>query len=236
MKKVIFILGALILTCGITLAQYNESKTCQIGFKNGIKVAQIGHKNDVKIHQLGFWNFAKVCQVGAVNDAFIMQRGTDHTAIIKQFGVHNDAKIKQGRRWWLCGWCNEGLFAEVVQKGFFNEANITQYGTESEIFVEQISKKHHHGRHHGCYENNLVDLEQTWGCVKLCCKRIGGCKGNFMDVYQKGNNLKVWALQEGAYNKLYTKQYGYGHEIKAYQLGRGNKACIVQMNGCWSHK
>lgn len=228
MKKVIFILGALILTCGLAMAQYNESKTCQIGKKNVIKVEQVGHRNDVRMHQLGFWNLAKVYQEGHGNWAKTMQRGTDHEVIVKQYGVHNEAEIKQGRRRWLCGPCNEGLFAKVVQKGHFNEADIYQKGSESEIFVKQVSKKYKKGR---CHKSNTVDLEQTWGCVKLCCKKIGGCKGNVMDVFQKGMNLDVWALQEGAYNKLYTEQYGYGHEISAYQLGRGNKATIVQMNG-----
>lgn len=227
MKKVIFILGALILTCGLAMAQYNDAKTCQIGKKNVIKVEQIGHENEVRMHQYGFENWARVMQKGHGNEVKSMQRGTDHGLIVKQFGVHNEVDIKQGRRWWLCGPCNEGLFIKVIQKGFFNEADIDQEGKGSEIYVEQISKKYKKGR---CHKNNEVDLEQTWGCVKICCDKLWGCSDNLMDVYQEGMNLYVEATQEGRGNKLFTEQYGYGHDIETYQLGIRNKATIIQKN------
>lgn len=227
MKRLLFILGAIVLTSGLALAQHNDAKTCQIGKKNRIKVEQIGHQNEVRMHQLGFRNWARVLQEGHANEVKTKQRGTRHGIVVIQKGKHNEVDIKQGRRWWLCGPCNTGLFAKVVQKGYHNEADIEQSGSGSEIYVKQITKNlHGHGG------GNTVDLEQKRGFKKLCRRIcVGGCSDNLMDVYQKGRGNDVWALQEGAENELYTKQYGKHHEIGAYQLGEGNKATIIQRDG-----
>ncbi len=209
MKKVIFILGVLVLTVSMTMAQG------QRGWWKG--------QNVTNYDQIGWDNSLTVTQIGTLNVTDINQIGRRQTAIVTQNGAWNHANIIQGKN--LCGWCASDNMAMVTQLNVGNTANIFQFGKNGLITVTQQGG-------HFLPTGNVVNLIQDFGAL-YCCPWFNdmGCEGNVMTVNQDGFNLKVNAQQFGSFNTLMVNQSGFGHSVNGMQYGFRNNANITQMNG-----
>lgn len=240
MKKVILILGVVLLTASITFAQRcmpcwktNEVEFTQKGYHNGLEVDQLGAWNEAEINQRGWCNWAEIEQIHYGNKADIDQFGRDQVGKIFQNGLCNKAYINQGREWlwWIpgeCLPCSEGNYAEIQQYWVGNYAKINQYAKNGYAKVIQIGK--------GFKKSyNKVRLTQEYGCIRLCCFwKYKGCDANGADIYQKGRCNEVDMIQKGNYNYVNISQMGYGNYVNGYQLGEGNYAKVTQKTA-WGH-
>lgn len=225
MRKFIYILSILLLAHEISLAQYNEANTDQIGKGNIVRVEQAGHANHVAAFQKGLNNHSTLVQIGHLNKITTKQYGVRHKLFITQDGIFNKVKVNQGCKSWICCPCNINLFISINQKGKYNNTDINQKGENSKMYVEQVYK---------CNDlnNNLnkAYLEQGIGILSICGHMLIGCKNNFMDIYQKGKGNYTKASQKGSFNKLYVDQFGDNHYISGSQLGLDNYIYIKQNN------
>jgi hypothetical protein len=225
MKKLSFILGAIVLSLGVAFAQSNVSIITESG--NGQK-ATVG--------QDGILNVSHINQATLENTAFVTQ--INHNALyntlsdIDQSGKNNLSKVEQTSNGTLTGANAIGtLKALVNQSGDRNEALQVQ-GPHNQQGISKAeiyqSGNDNYASQHQLKYGNQARIEQAGS---------GNTAEQAQDALllpdEDGSYQTALINQSGNYNTATQKQDGWANDAQAYQSGSHNTSTQVQADYSW---
>lgn len=225
MKKLSFILAALLLSTGVIFAQSNVSV-----------IAESGDFQKATIVQDGILNVSHVDQANLKNTAIVTQ--SNHNLLyntlsdVNQSGQNNLATVEQISNGTLTGTNAIGtLKALVIQSGNENEALQVQGPHNqqgiSDAEIVQGGNNNYASQHQLKY-GNVAKINQSGSS-----NTAKQAQDALLLPEEEGSYQTALIDQSGNLNKATQQQDGWANIVQAYQSGSGNTSTQVQADYSW---
>jgi len=244
MKKLFAL--TIVLLCGYSFAQNNESTVTVNGSNNSATVNQTGADNDNILNQTSNNTFT-LQQTGNTNLSKLNQTSPgSNEAFVEQLGNNNI--LARGGNLAIQG--NDNLL-DLLQQGNNNEVNFYQDARVQSAWIDQIGDFNKVKVSQDSY-GNTTDIDQVGSYNYTNVKQDNGIVGNtsissvtgsfngdgttgdlWLDIIQLGSGNKASTTIEGDYNDADVKQTGDNHRstIDIYISSLYNIVDVIQDGG-----
>jgi hypothetical protein len=242
MKRVLFVMFALIIMSSVVFSQSNVGNITQTGDENIGDIKQVGTSMEAGIIQ----SAGASPTWGYFNEAYIDQAGQDHIATVNQDGptktqyfFGNYADIFQRGIYQQASVLQEGRNKHTINQNVDRGAYVTQYGESNQAIVEQRGQ----GNTAIVFQDGLnnigshiIEADHRTGNTNGEIRQFGTSNQAYQRLETDGSggqlsNSNFYSYQEGVgnvVNQTIKFEWGSNNSVSATQYGDGNTATQTQ--------